>query len=125
MPRFRWKHRKKGQLHIPGTAPRPDPLDRTRIIGGSPPKMLVFRPDGADGIYDTEDAAEIAALRASLPARRGMITVGGQPSYQESAQAGHVPVASPRTVQQALSASLPYFEEPEPFDEVLAVVGRG
>jgi hypothetical protein len=122
MPRFRWRHRKKGKLHIPGQPPRPDPRDPTRIIGGSPPKMIVFRPDGEDGIYDTEDAAEIAALHASLPAKRGMLTTGGRPLPPVR---GPVPVVVSRTVPQALTAPLPYFEEAEPFDEVLAVVGRG
>ena len=123
MPRFRWRHRKKGKLHIAGQAPRPDPTDPTRIIAGSPPKMLLFRPDGEDGVYDTEDAAEIAALRASLPAGRGMLTTGGRPL--PAPHRGPVPVVSSRTVEQALSAPLPYFEEAESFGDVLAVVGRG
>ena len=123
MPRFRWRHRKRGQLHIKGQPPRPDPRDPTRIIAGSPPKMLVFRPDGEDGVYDTEDPAEIAALRASLPAKRGMLTTGGRPLPAPAR--GPVPVVPSQTVHQALSAPLPYFEEPEPFGDVLAVVGRG
>lgn len=121
MPRFRWHHCKCGRLRIPGQPPRPDPRDPTRLLGGEPPKMLVFCPDGEDGVYDTEDPSEIAALRASLPARRGMLTMGGQ----RPPPRGPVAVVSRRTVQQVLSAPLPYFEEPEPFGDVLAVVGRG
>lgn len=119
MARFRWRRCKCGNLHIPGQPPRPDPRDPTRLIAGSPAKMLTFRPDGEDGIYDTEDAAEIAALRASLPAKRGLLTMGGWASYQETARP---PVGMSRIT---LSGPLPYFEEPESFRDVLAVVGRG
>jgi len=125
MARFRWRRCKCGNLHIAGQPPRPDPRDPTRIIGGSPAKMLTFRPDGEDGIYDTEDAAEIAGLRASLPAKRGLLTTGGRPAYQAAGQLEASRAVSSRTVPQALSAPLPYFEEPESFMAVLAVVGRG
>ena len=125
MPRFRWRHRKLGKLHIKGTPPRPDPSDPTRIIAGSPPKMLVFRPDGDDGVYDTEDAAEIAALKASLPAGRGFLTLGGRVVAPTADPQGARLLVSSRTVEQALAAPLPYFEEAESFGDVLAVVGRG
>lgn len=126
MARFRWQGAKRGKLHIKGTAPRPDPHDPKRVIAGSPAKMLVFCPDGEDGIYDTEDPAEIAALRTSLPAKRGWLTGKGTPrAPAPRARPGGVASMAAGTIERVLSAALPYFEEPEPFAEVLAVVGHG
>jgi len=119
MARFRWRRHKGGTLYIKGRPPTPDPRDRRRIIGGRGPQKLIFRPDGADGVYDTDDPWEIEQIRVSLPWKRGELGVEG--AMPVAARTGPGPAAVP-AAPSGLRGPLPYFEEPETLDDLLAML---
>ncbi len=120
MARFRWRRHKGGKLYLKGRSPVPDPRDRRRIIAGCSPRMITFRRDGADGLYDTDDPWEIEGLRSSLPWKRGELGVDG--AMPTAAVKGQVPlVGVAEGLALATRSPLPYFEEPETLDDLLAI----
>ena len=122
MARFRWRRHKGGTLQIKGRAPAPDPRNRRRIIGGCSPRMLQFRPDGADGIYDTDDPWEIEAMQATLPWKRGMLRPEGALPGPRPAGRPAAPVAVVEALAVSSRSPLPWFEEPETLDDLLAIL---
>jgi len=134
--RFRWKEMPKGKLRIPGRPPVPDRMDRDRVVAGVAPRILQFSPDGGDGIYTTDDPWERAAIRQSVPWARKLLVVDEPvsvenllPGYREYPRPGVqrpvTPPARPRStgsLDALLKERLPYFAEPETFEDLLAVL---
>jgi hypothetical protein len=121
MPRFRWRRHTRGVLHLPGRAPRPDPINRDHLVAGCRGRALQFKagPQGVDGILDTSDPWEIEAIQGTIPWSRKELTVDGG-----KLPSAPTPVAVMRggTLEAALQAPLPYFEEPESLFDLLAVL---
>lgn len=127
--RFLWRHKPGGKLKIPGRPPTPDREGRDRIVAGIPPRVLLFEREGHDGVYETDDPWECAAIRQTVAWNRRDIIEGMPAHALAGPYGGHdyggmrpQAVARPRAIEEALKDPLPYFEEPETFEDLLAVL---
>ena len=123
MPCFRWRDHRRGVLHLPGRKPRPDPMNRDHIVAGCRGKALQFKPAaaGMDGVLTTSDPWEIEAIQQTLPWKRKRLTVDGGPAQLPARPRAPLRLAG-GSLEAALKAPLPYFEEPETLFDLLAVL---